>query len=126
MLDQYQEIHNLLDYLSNSNCSQVHFRKSENQFRVEGFFTSVITDCEHHSFCLDFSTKTMIEYGHDESYHNGDHYNCQTKILEWDHILTGYTNLLNRVQLLAEKEVMRKLQSDLVYTRMNEILSGKI
>lgn len=122
-MNKEQEIRNMLEYIAGKHHD---FRK-----RCEGVY--IVSDGleptvsrENYSWDIDFLNKTIIEYAYDESHHNGDHYNCITNNLNWIHLQTGYTKIKYNVKLLVEKEVLRKLQDQLVETRMNDILQGKI
>ena len=63
---------------------------------------------EHHSYTISFEEKSLHMYSYDESHHNGDHYNCLSKDIDFDNILS----IFNALEILCRKKLEKQIEKE--------------
>lgn len=123
-----KEIRNMLEYLCKKDICKF-TQSSPGLFHVEGFFCApnnlkLLARQNHNDFTVDFNKKTMSIYAYDESYHNGDHYNCFSLNLKWSCLLTGYESLKEYIRPLALQDFKDEEENKIAKKQLQKILKG--
>jgi hypothetical protein len=124
-MDKEQEIRNMLEHIAGKEYTIR--KRAEGVFYLErdyGIDTSSLPSDRYRNFTVDFNNKTIEAYSYEESYHNGDHYNCSNDNVAWECLLSAHDALMRVLRKELEKEVIDELRNALTNKKLAEILKG--
>ena len=71
---------------------------------------------EHHEYTISFKEKSLNMYAYDESAHNGDHYNCYARDIDFSNILS----IFDALTVLCRKKMEDELKKESINRAIDE------
>lgn len=134
-MTKIEQIQKMFQYLiEHPNYDRYEIRLRDNgeisfKYLIRPKLSSSEDERENKTYYVNFDKKKITMYGHNESHHNGDHYDCFHKEIEFDFIEQAFDSLkevmFSRIKVQVEQEKNDEL-AKIIEGRINKIINPRI